>query len=684
MARISRLLSRLLAVLVMTLLSHAALADPPGRVGRLADLQGQVWLYDIETAEWVAAARNRPLTSGDRVSTDGGARAELRIGSTTLRLDAGTEVELLQLDDDRVRVQLHNGLLALRLRTHEAARELELVTVEGRFKPDRAGRYRLDRIDATSTITVWSGQLLFEAPDNAVTLVAGQRADIWNDGRTQYTLVQPQRDAFADEVAASELAEERSVSAKYVSPEMTGVEDLDRYGRWETDPEYGALWVPRAVAPGWAPYRFGHWAWIRPWGWTWVDDAPWGFAPFHYGRWVYQRNAWCWAPGRWVARPVYAPALVAWVGAPGLSVSIGIGSAVGWFPLAPREVFVPGYRTSPRYVRNVNVTHVTNISNVTNIINSPNTVVQQTNYMNRSLPGAMTIVPASVVSGRQPVAPARVHLTDPRPGAGPERGIAAASLSTAMAAPQIQAPAPARNMGAAPPRPATSPAAGANPAAGFGRAIVPAPATPNPIVAPAPARGAVPPPPATQPVIRHPRPAFEAAAPAAEGVARPVAPPAPTAPSVATPVRPSPAAPPGARVGVPAAVPPATVPQPAPVDAEPRHRPVPPAAVVTAPQPAPVDVAPRQRPVPPTPVVTAPQPAPADAAPRQRPVPPAPVVTTPQPVPPPSPPRAVQSVPAAPPAQPTAAPVAPKAPPAPTPRGREPRDEPRETGKVEK
>ena len=228
---------RLLAVAVLALLSQGAFADPPGRVGRLADLQGQVWLYDAEAADWVAAARNHPLTNGDRLSTDRGARAELRVGSTTLRLDAGTEVELLQLDDERVRVQLHNGQLALRLRSHEAAREFELVTTEGRFRPERAGRYRLDRIDATSSITVWSGQLLFEAPDNGVSVSAGQRADVWHDGRTQLTLVEPRRDGFADEVAASELADERSVSAKYVSPEMTGVEDLDRHGRWENDPE---------------------------------------------------------------------------------------------------------------------------------------------------------------------------------------------------------------------------------------------------------------------------------------------------------------------------------------------------------------------------------------------------------------------------------------------------------------
>ncbi len=212
--RISRLLSSLLAAVLMAMLSHPALADPPGRVGRLADLKGTVWLYDAETADWLAAARNRPLTSGDRLSTDAGARAELRIGSTTLRLDAGTEVELLQLDDEGVRVQVHNGRMALRLRTHEAAREFEIVTAEGRFKPDRAGRYRVDRVDAISSITVWSGQLLFDAPDETASLGAGQRADVWNDGRSHYTLIEPQNDAFAQEVAASEAGRR----AQCVSP----------------------------------------------------------------------------------------------------------------------------------------------------------------------------------------------------------------------------------------------------------------------------------------------------------------------------------------------------------------------------------------------------------------------------------------------------------------------------------
>lgn len=388
---------------LLVLLAGGALADPPGRVGRLADLQGQVWMFSPESGDWVAAQRNRPLTSGDRVSTDRDGRAELRIGSAALRLDGGTELEVLELDDNAIRVQLHNGSLAARLRSSEVAREFELLTTEGRFKPQRSGRYRFDHSDETSHVTAWRGQILFEGKDNAVTVNSGQRAEVWRDGRTQYSLTEPVRDAFSDWVAARDQADERSASSRYVSPEMTGIEELDREGRWESSAEYGPLWTPYHVAPGWAPYRYGHWAWVHPWGWTWVDDARWGFAPSHYGRWVYHRSVWCWSPGHYVARPVYAPALVAWVGGPRVSVSINIGPTVGWFPLAPREIYVPAFRASERYVRSVNVTHVANVGNAAHIASNPNQVIQQTTYAHRAMAHALTVVPAEVVTNRLPV-----------------------------------------------------------------------------------------------------------------------------------------------------------------------------------------------------------------------------------------------------------------------------------------
>jgi hypothetical protein len=405
-----RWLGALFGLLLLSLLALPSVAaeadDPPSRAGRVAEVQGQVWIYATDSNEWIGAVRNRPVTTGDRLSTEADGRAEVRIGSTVLHLAPNTEVEVLRLDDDRLSLHLHNGSVAARLRTREAAAEFSLRTDEGRFVTEGAGQYRFDRDDNTSSATVASGLARYEADGTALPVQPGQRVEFWKErGVPQYSITDPRRDEFSTWVAAENARDERSVSSRYVSPEMTGVEDLDRHGRWEAETEYGALWIPRTVVAGWAPYRMGHWTWIHPWGWTWVDDAPWGFAPFHYGRWVWYRNAWCWAPGRYVARPVYAPALVAWVGRPGVSVSVRVGSAptVGWFPLGPREVYVPGYRVSPRYVQNVNVTHVTRITNVTTIINNPGQVVANTRYVNRGLPHAVTVVPSQVVERRQPV-----------------------------------------------------------------------------------------------------------------------------------------------------------------------------------------------------------------------------------------------------------------------------------------
>ena len=395
----------------------APLADPPGRVARLSDVVGQVWLYSPDTGDWVSAVRNRPLTSGDRLATDAGARAELQVGATTLRLAAGTELEVRLLDDDHLSLQLHSGGVAVRLREPADAAGFELATDDGRFLTPRAGRYRFDRDTTGSFVTVQAGQARYEGPNSGLAVGAGQRAEFWIDaaGGAQYRLGVPQNDAFSAWNDERDRVADRRASVRYVSPAMTGAEDLDRYGRWEQDADYGALWVPTVVAVGWAPYSTGHWAWVRPWGWTWVDDAPWGFAPFHYGRWVQRREVWCWSPGQRVDRPVYAPALVGWVGGPGVSVSISIGGGrapapvVGWFPLAPREVYVPSYRASPRYAQNINITNVSNVTQITTVINNPQAPRE---FWNRRSPNAVTVVPEAVMTSRQPVAPAAAQLRD--------------------------------------------------------------------------------------------------------------------------------------------------------------------------------------------------------------------------------------------------------------------------------
>ena len=70
------------------------------------------------------------------------------------------------------------------------------------------------------------------------------------------------------------------------------------------------------------------------------------------------------------------------------------GAPVGWFPLAPREVYVPAYRSSPRYVRDINVTHVTNVTQLTTIVSNRNGEADRRDFANRKYPHAVTFVPA--------------------------------------------------------------------------------------------------------------------------------------------------------------------------------------------------------------------------------------------------------------------------------------------------
>lgn len=414
---------KLVAALACALLfTTPALADPPGRIGRIAWLSGSgsgaVSLYNPETGESYSAPLNHPLTSGDVLTTGPGSQAEIQIGSMTVRLDSDTTLDFSRIDDEQVRLYLSGGRAIAKLPSRDVAREFELNTPNGRFNANDAGIYRFDADANSSSATAYYGSLHFESKDSSLEIGAGQSAQFWQTGQggdqTRYRLSTAINDDFTQWSAARDRRPVSTAYTRYVSPEMTGAEDLDAYGSWSQNTEYGAIWYPRAVAPDWAPYRNGHWAWVAPWGWSWVAYEPWGFAPFHYGRWVHHRGAWGWVPGVRVARPAYSPAMVAWIGSPGIGISIAIGTrpTVGWFPLAPREVYVPAYRSSPKYVRHINVTHVTHIKNVTEIVNRPQHVVQKTRYAHREQARAVTFVPADVVTHRRPVQSAALSPRD--------------------------------------------------------------------------------------------------------------------------------------------------------------------------------------------------------------------------------------------------------------------------------
>ena len=236
-----------------------------------------------------------------------------------------------------------------------------------------------------------------QGPNLSLQVSANQTATIVGTGTFLGSIGPAQRDAFLDARLAAERPPQHIAAAipQQVAV-MPGGSEVIENGSWSAAPEYGQVWYP-PVSPGWVPYRHGHWAYVAPWGWTWVNDASWGFAPFHYGRWLQLDGRWAWTPGAaLVGPPVYAPALVAFIGI-GAGVAIGAAltaGSVGWVPLGPHEVFHPWYRASDAYVRQVNISHVTNMQTINN------TNVTVNNFINR---GAATQVPAAALTGSRPI-----------------------------------------------------------------------------------------------------------------------------------------------------------------------------------------------------------------------------------------------------------------------------------------
>jgi len=358
----------------------------------------------------VAAVQNRPLTNGDNLWADKDSRAEFQIGSTSIRIDSETSVTFLDLDDRTTQLRLSQGSLVFRVRHLDDEDRFEIDTPNSAFQVQRPGEYRVD-VNAAgdeTDVTVWKGRGEVTGGGDSFVVIAGQRATFNGTDKLDHQIGQvPTNDDFDSFAFDRDQHEDKAESSNYISPEMTGAEDLDEYGHWNYAAEYGPVWTPIGVSVGWAPYRFGHWAWVAPWGWTWVENEPWGFAPFHYGRWAFIGGGWGWVPGPVLVRPVYAPALVAFVGGGGFGVGIGVGvGPVGWFPLGPREVFVPWYHTSRVYVNNVNITN-TRVS-----VNQVNTVYGGAHvaYANQHVANSVTVVSHDTFVNARPAAQGMVKV----------------------------------------------------------------------------------------------------------------------------------------------------------------------------------------------------------------------------------------------------------------------------------
>jgi hypothetical protein len=376
--------------------------DPPGRVGRLSYIEGAVQQRTADDADWTRATLNHPVSNGFAVATQEGGRAELQVGSMAVHIGGNSELDVTALADHGTTLTLAQGEINLRLGRLASGDRIEIVTPRGIAYIVQAGGYHIDAgsTESPTRVAVFNGRAEVPRDGGPTVVTNGQAALITGDDPAGITTASAAADPL-DNWARSRDRPTRSASSRTVSPEMTGGADLDQYGTWRHDSRYGEVWHPTGVPADWAPYRYGHWGWVSPWGWTWIDDQPWGFAPFHYGRWVYTAGGWVWVPGDYAEYPVYASALVGFAGSPGF---VGVGFPfVSWFPLAPFEVFVPSFFVSIDFVRRINITNV-NITNINisrvngNIVINNTTNITVNNFANRNF--VTTVSTSTFTSGQ--------------------------------------------------------------------------------------------------------------------------------------------------------------------------------------------------------------------------------------------------------------------------------------------
>ena len=392
--------------------------DPPSRVGRLSVMQGNVSFQAANRDGFSAAEVNYPLTNGDRIYTDNGARAELEAGRLALRLGQLTDLTVTSLTDDYAQFGLAQGSVHLRAFATDAANSMELDTPNVSVTLLQPGDVRVDVFpqDNVTVVCVLSGQVRVDGDGIQQVLKGGQCLRVSGSNPSSADFI---RRARADELDRfsgqrdSQYWQAFSSEGNYINSDTIGAGDLANYGDWDNSEDYGPVWYPRSVAADWAPYSSGRWVSIAPWGCTWVGSEPWGFAPFHYGRWAHVGRRWGWVPGPSVVHPIYSPALVVFIGGSGYGRGFGGGGfddyggggVAAWFPLGPREVYRPWYRSSAVYVNRVNVTNIYNRNTVEvhNIYNNSRDAYgsdAHRNYVNRSV--ATTVVPEhSFGSGRQ-------------------------------------------------------------------------------------------------------------------------------------------------------------------------------------------------------------------------------------------------------------------------------------------
>jgi hypothetical protein len=358
----------MLIALAIPTLSAAGVIGP----ARISLVDGEVMFRTPDSGEWLTASVNAFLDEGDALWVPDGSKAEIQLSDgTVVRLDGGSQLDLLANEDSFTHLHLATGRLYLRTAQNSAKNSLQIDADDTTVLPDARTRLRIDMLpNSQEDVAIFKGSAYVEGGGSRTQVRAGDHIAL-EEGHSELLPLNPP-DSWENWNIDRDRSQSRSARAEsYLPDELRSYSaELDSSGRWVSVPEYGMVWQPTVIqSVEWAPYSAGRWIWSGN-DYVWVSFESWGWVPYHYGRWASVRGiGWCWVPP--LRGDVYwGPGYVGWY---------RTGSHIGWTPLAPGEIFY-GYKNYGR--------HSVNITNIT--VNNGAVI-----YRNQHVRGGLTIVPQS-------------------------------------------------------------------------------------------------------------------------------------------------------------------------------------------------------------------------------------------------------------------------------------------------
>ncbi|MGB5014505.1 MAG: DUF6600 domain-containing protein [Pyrinomonadaceae bacterium] len=323
---------------------EADMPDVTARVARVSYIDGDAQIRRLDSQDWEKITLNLPIVEGDEITTSLGSRVEIQFNSKThLRLTANSYLRILKLKDEGIAISLPEGSLSVRLVDFDKERSyFEIDAPNTTIAAQRSGMYRLDagkQGDDEIRVTVLDkGEARVYSDMSGFTIKSGRSSRIFISGNNAGEWETGDASRYADDFDTWALQRDVVITEqlktayydKYYDQDIYGAEELTANGEWINTNKYGYVWRPYRSATSrytaWSPYRYGHWRWVPPFGWTWVNDEPWGWATYHYGRWFYDDGYWNWSPYGYYrySRSWWQPALV---------IFTSWGGNYCWYPL---------------------------------------------------------------------------------------------------------------------------------------------------------------------------------------------------------------------------------------------------------------------------------------------------------------------------------------------------------------